>query len=234
VLRGHESLSAIHLDRTNLLSGAPVSADFAGFRRCIRYSSAVLSNKEITMKTAALLLILCLGAVAAHAELRDSAFYISPRIGKGSIDIRQRANVSEVDDDADTLYLGVAGGWISPIGLLVEVGYDSQSNFDLFTALDKYTLEHTYGMIGYEIPLGRAWRLTPKVGRSKWSLQKRDGAFLHPGPEETKTIRGYQDIWEVELCGKVSDTVSLGAAYRDSNYDFGHADAIMFVAKFEF
>jgi hypothetical protein len=201
------------------------------------YAFAILgrsSNKDKTMKTAGLLLILGLMSMGAHAALRDPAFYVSPRVGKGSIQIRQRANVSEVDDDVDALYLGVTGGWLSPIGVLLEVGYDTQSNFDLFTALDKYTLEHTYGMIGYEIPLGRTWRLTPKVGRSKWSLQKRDGAFLHHGPEGVKKIRGYEDIWELEMCGKVSDAVSLGAAYRNTEYDFGRANEIMFVAKFEF
>ena len=186
------------------------------------------------MKTAGLWWLLGLVSMTAHAELRDSAFYISPRVGKGEIQIHERANVSEVEDKVDALYLGVTGGWISPIGVLLEIGQDRQSNFDWFTAEDKFTLDHTYAALGYEVRLSNVWRLVPKVGRSKWSLKSREGAFLHPGPEKVKKIRGYEDIWEIELCGKVSDAASLGAAYRNKDYDFGRANDIMFVAKFEF
>jgi hypothetical protein len=186
------------------------------------------------MTKAALILMLGFICATAHAEPRDSAFYVSPRLGKGEIKIRQRANVSEVDDNVDSIYAGVAGGWISPIGVLLEVGHDTQSNFDWFTAVDEFTLEHNYALIGYEIRLGSVVRVTPKFGRSQWSLRSREGALLHPGPEEVKKVRGYQDVWEVEMTGRVSKVVSLGAAIRNNGYDFGRADNIMFVAKFEF
>jgi hypothetical protein len=190
------------------------------------------------MKTAGLGLtlglIVGLVAMTAHAEQRDAAFYIAPRIGRGDIHIRARANVNEVNDNVGAVYFGVTGGWISPIGLMAEIGRDTESNFDWFTAEDRFTLDHTYAMLGWEVPLGDVWRLVPKFGRSKWTLKSKEGAFLHPGPEDVKKIRGYENIWELELGGKVSESIVLGTAYRNHGYDFGSANAVMFVAKFEF
>jgi len=173
-------------------------------------------------------------ASALPALARESELQISPRAGHGELKIDAFRGVNEKLEDLDTLGLGVSFGFLTPVGVLVEVGEENYGNFDLFDADDEFRLVQRYIGIGYQFELGDGWRLVPKVGRSHWKLTSEEGQLFNPGPEETRVIRGDEYFWEIGFGRRVSKVMALGASVRSGDYDFGRASSLSFVMTFGF
>jgi hypothetical protein len=164
----------------------------------------------------------------------EGNFHISPRLGKGEMRVDEMFTVADRHEKADALSMGCVFGYSSPIGLLFEVGAESQRNFDWWDADDELTLSQQYVAIGYEIAFAEGWTFTPKAGRARWKLHSEEGRLFNPGPEEQTEIRGYEYFWEAQLSRQLTDKVSIGGAYQEGEFDFGRARSISFVATFRF
>jgi len=122
----------------------------------------------------------------------------------------------------------------SPFGLVLELGLQYQTNVSFGRTFDEISFEERYIAAGIQIDLGQGFRLTPKVGRTRWQLRNEEGRFLNPGPEAIERLDGYEDFWEVSLTKTIARTVSMGARYKSADYSFGEVDSVMFVTTFGF
>jgi hypothetical protein len=163
-----------------------------------------------------------------------SEFQLSPRAGRGVLELDQFRNVDEDLEELDTGGLGVSFAVLTPLGLLVEAGTESYGNFDFFNADDEFILRQHYAALGYQFELGDGWYLVPKAGRAKWKLTSEKGWLLHDDDVETDVQRGYEYFWELGFGRRVTESMSLGASVRSGSYEFGDSTSIAFVMTFGF
>jgi hypothetical protein len=171
---------------------------------------------------------------ALLAAERSSEFQISPRAGRGVLELDQFRGVDEDLEELDTGGLGVSFAVLTPVGVLVEGGTESFGNFDFFDADDEFVLRQDYIALGYQFDLGDGWHIVPKAGRAKWKLTSEKGWLLHDDDVETDLQRGYEYFWELGFGRRVSDVMSLGASVRSGSYDFGDSASASFVMTFSF
>jgi hypothetical protein len=178
---------------------------------------------------------------AGHCCLVNAAeqeFLITPRLGFGMIKLDPGTTSSNVANqrgsDRNTFDAGVALGYVTPIGAMLEVGVQGQSNFTFGGTFDRLTFSEQFVAAGFQLEFGNGFRLTPKIGRTRWSLNTKEGRFLNPGAEARDRIDGYENFWDVSLTKTVLDWMSLGARYRSTGYEFGRVDSTMFVVTFGF
>jgi hypothetical protein len=163
-----------------------------------------------------------------------TAFQISPRLGRGLLELDHFRNVDEELAELDTGGLGVSFAVVTPIGLLVEGGTESYGNFAFFNADDEFVLRQDYVALGYQFELGDGWHLVPKAGRARWKLTSEKGWLFHDDDVATDLQRGYEYFWELGFGRRVNDVMSLGASVRSGSYDFGDAGSVAFVMTFAF
>jgi hypothetical protein len=179
-------------------------------------------------------ILLILTSMASPTLAAEGHFQISPRLGRGEMRIDEGFTIADEREEVDALSVGVAAGYSTPFGLLLEVGAASQSNFDWWSTTDEFSLSQQYVAIGYEIDFAEGWTFTPKAGRARWKLHSEEGLLFNPGPEAEKDTRGYEYFWEAQLSRRLNDRVSLGGAYREGEFDFGRARSVSFVATLTF
>ena len=161
-------------------------------------------------------------------------FQLSPRAGRGVLELDAFRNVDEDLAELDTGGLGMSFGVLTPIGLLLEAGTETYGNFDFFNADDEFVLRQHYAALGYQFALGDGWYLVPKAGRAKWKLTSEKGWLLHDDDVETDVQRGYEYFWELGFGRRVTESMSLGASVRSGSYEFGDSTSIAFVMTFGF
>jgi hypothetical protein len=174
-------------------------------------------------------LALCAMARPALSAEHDSEFQITPRIGQGELRLDAFDGVEELHE-TDTYGLGIGFGVKTPIGLLFEIGGDSQGNIELFDDDEEFSLSQRYIAVGYQFELGDGWRLIPKVSRARWKLRSDEGLFDF-NDDDDKEMRGYEYVYEATVGKQVSRVLTLGLNYKQGNYDFGRARAVSFVVQ---
>jgi hypothetical protein len=182
----------------------------------------------------ALATVCALGTTAPLLAAERAEFQISPRAGRGVLELDQFRNVDDDLAELDTGGLGVSFGVLTPIGVLVEGGTESYGNFDFFNADDEFVLRQDYIALGYQFELGEGWHLVPKAGRSRWKLTSEKGWLLHDDDVESDERRGYEYFWELAFGKRVNDVMSLGGSVRSGSYEFGDAGSVSFVMTFSF
>jgi hypothetical protein len=182
----------------------------------------------------ALTTMCALATTAPLLAAERTEFQISPRAGRGVLELDQFRNVDDDLAELDTGGLGVAFAVLTPVGLLLEGGTESYGNFDFFNADDEFILRQHYAALGYQFELGDGWYIVPKAGRAKWKLTSEKGWLLHDDDVETDIERGYEYFWELGFGRRVSNVMSLGASVRSGSYGFGDATSVAFVMTFGF
>src|SRR5262245_36844021 len=160
-------------------------------------------------------------ALQAPAGAVQPEFQITPRVGLGDLRIDQFEGVDNNLAEIDTYGLGVGMGFLTPIGVVFEAGVDDFGDFDFFNTFDSFNLTQKFASVGYQFELGDGWRLVPRVGRLHWKLKSEEGRIFNPGPEEVRSISGYDYFWEASISRRVSRVVTLGMNYKQGNFDFG-------------
>jgi len=181
-----------------------------------------------TFSTIAAIALLSLARVGVAAE---SEFQITPRIGQGELTIDRFEGLNEDLRETETYGLGISFGVLTPIGVVFEVGGDSQGRFELVDEDNDFSLSQRYIAVGYQIPLGDGWQLTPKVGRARWKLRS-DNSLLDFNSSDNDEMRGYEYVYEATIARKISRVVTLGLNYRQGDFEFGRARAVAFVVQF--
>jgi hypothetical protein len=176
-------------------------------------------------------LALCAMARPAFSAEGGSEFQITPRIGQGELRLDAFEGVDDQLHETDTYGIGIGFGVKTPIGVLFEIGADSQGNVELFDDDDDaFSLSQRYIAVGYQFELGDGWRLIPKVSRVRWKLRSDEGLFdFHD--DDDKELRGYEYVYEATIGRKISNTITLGLNYKQGDYDFGRARALSFVVQ---
>jgi hypothetical protein len=177
---------------------------------------------------------LMLVAIVPTSHAAEGAFHISPRVGRGEMRIGEAFTIADEFEEVKAWSVGCVLGYSSPIGLLFEVGAESQRNFDWWSADDEFALSQQYVAVGYEIGFAEGWTFTPKAGRARWKLHSEEGRLFNSGPEAQEDIRGYEYFWEAQLSRRLTDKISIGGAYQEGEFEFGRARSLSFLATFKF
>jgi hypothetical protein len=181
---------------------------------------------------AAVIVLAAFGSDSARAV--ESEFQISPRAGRGDLQIDAFQGLNDQSADTNTFGLGCGFGVLTPIGVVVEAGGDSYGDLDIVGALDSFTLSQNFAAVGYQFELGSGWRIVPKVGRTRWKLRSEEGMLFNPGPEATREIRGYDYYWEASVSRRISSVVALGVAYKQGDFSFGRSRTTSFLVTLGF
>ena len=176
-------------------------------------------------------LVLC--AVAQSGFAAESEFLITPRIGQGELEIDAFEGVNDDLRETETYGLGVGFGVLTPIGVVIEIGADAQGRLEVIDEDDDFSLSQRYIAVGYQIPLGDGWQLTPQVGRSRWKLRS-DNSLLDFNSSDNDEMRGYEYIYEATIARRLSRVVTLGLNYKHGDFEFGRARAVSFLVQFGF
>jgi hypothetical protein len=174
---------------------------------------------------------LILGFAQCATSAEDSEFQITPHIGQGELKIDAFEGVDDELHETDTYGLGIGFGVLTPIGVVIEIGADSQGNIEIFDDDEEFSLTQRYIAVGYQLELGDGWRITPKVGRASWKLRSDEGLFDF-NDDDDRELRGYEYVYDVTVARKVSRVLTLGLNYKQGDFDFGKARALSFVVQF--
>lgn len=185
-----------------------------------------------TVLTATLAICGLVQAAMVHsAQAAESEFQITPRIGQGELQIDAFEGVNDELHESDTYGVGIGFGVLTPIGVVLEIGGESQGRMELFDEDDDFSLSTQYVALGYQIPLGDGWQLTPKVSRARWKLRS-DNSLLDFNSSDNDEMRGYEYMYEATIAKKVSRVLTLGLNYKQGDFEFGKARAVSFVVQF--
>ncbi len=182
----------------------------------------------------ALLIAPCALLVQPLAAAATPEFQITPHAGLGSLEVDALVGLNQERVDVDTYGSGASFGYLTPIGVVLEIGADRYRDFDLFRTFDNFRVTQTFASIGYQFELGHQWRLVPRVGRAHWKLRSREGRIFNPGPEEKRDVSGDNYFWEVGVARQISEVVTLGVRFKRGQYDFGSTQSAAFTATFAF
>ena len=183
------------------------------------------------MKLRYWLATLALTQVATTSTVLAAGFQVSPRVGNTTLRLDADATTRNTVIEKDAFLVGVTLGYVTPIGLMFEGGYGSQNNSDWFDDQDKYRLSEYTLAAGWQFATPHGFRITPKVGRTRWDLYS-DDAPLTYAQVDTNTRRGYDNFWELTLQKTITDSIALGVTFKDNPYDFGNVKSIAFTASF--
>lgn len=181
-----------------------------------------------------LLVVPCAVLLHTPATAATPEFQIAPRAGFGSLRVDQLVGVNESRLDTNTFGIGASFGYLTPVGIVAEIGADDFGDFDLFNTFDSFRLTQQFASIGYQFDLGNRWRLVPRVGRAHWKLRSQEGRLFNPGPEETRDVRGDSYFWEIGVARHIAGVVTLGMTYKHGQYDFGRTQSAAFTVTFGF
>lgn len=192
----------------------------------------------IRFYTAAALSLLCAGVCSAAETpsegLWTPGFRAGPRVGPGEVRIEDgQAIGDEIVSplvSEDTIGIGGTLEYTAPFGLVLEGGLFRSASTDWFDS-DEYQLSEYFGSIGFEIPLGHGFTITPRVGRTRWKLEA-DDVWFFDDDENAPTARGYQNYWEITALKRINDVVALGVSHRENDYEFGRVRSTVFTAMF--
>lgn len=183
------------------------------------------------MRNTVLAATLAVCGLVQTAYAAESEFQITPRIGQGELEIDAFEGVNDELHETDTYGFGIGFGVLTPVGVVLEVGGESQGRMELFDEDDDFSLSTQYVALGYQIPLGDGWQLTPKVSRVRWKLRS-DNSLLDFNSSDNDEMRGYEYMYEATIAKKVSRVLTLGLNYKQGNFEFGKARAVSFVVQF--
>jgi hypothetical protein len=173
-------------------------------------------------------------AISQNAFSAESEFQITPRVGMGELRVDQFVGVNDQEITVDTQGLGVSFGFLTPVGVVAEIGADTFGDYNFFESFDSYRLTQQFLSLGYQFELGDGWRLVPRAGRARWKLRSEEGWLFNPGPELTREARGYNYFWELSVARRISKTVTLGLNYKQGSYEFGRSHSAAFLVTLGF
>jgi hypothetical protein len=161
-------------------------------------------------------------------------FRLGPRGGPGEIRIQPGTLIGDQPTDElvseDSFGLGATLEYHAPFGLVIEAGLFGTGTTDWFDNKD-YKFSEYFGSVGYEIPLGHGFTVTPRVGRTRWKLEADNNWFFDRSDNENNpTTRGYENYWEVSAMKRINDRFSLGVSYKENDYEFGRIRSTVFAA----
>lgn len=168
--------------------------------------------------------------LASAEELGE--FRLGPRGGPGQIRIQPGTLIGQRTTDElvseRSFGLGATLEYHAPFGLVVEAGLFGTGTTDWFDDTD-YSFSEYFASVGYEIPLGHGFSVTPRVGRTRWKLEADDNWFFN-SDDNNPITRGYENYWEIAAMKRINERFSLGVSYKENDYDFGRVRSTVFTA----
>jgi len=175
--------------------------------------------------------LLSSAAAAAMASAADDRFEITPRLGVTTLSLDAPALKSNQPIEEDAGVAGVNLRYVNAFGPVVDVGYNGQRTRNWDDHDNSFRLTQYELAVGWQFNTAHGFRITPKVGRTRWDLYSSDG-LLTQTKAGTDTRRGYDTFWELGLEKTVTENIALGVAFRDNGYEFGNVRSVAFIASF--
>lgn len=195
---------------------------------CLFIKNTLKRNFQMRKTLLAVALLSTFGLHPARAA--EDEWQITPRGFSSDLDVkRQYTGVNDTRIDGNLVGLGCGIGYLTPVGVVVEIGADAAGELSLFGALDTYDFDQQFVAVGYQFELGSGWRLVPMFGRARWRLKSEEGAAFNPGPQRSDVIEGYDYYWEASVSRRISRVVALGIGYKQGDYRFGRASSTSFM-----
>jgi hypothetical protein len=166
-----------------------------------------------------------------QADAGQESFVITPRVGQSTLTINREMLTTNQTVEVDALAVGVGVGYVAPFGLFLEGSTISQGNWDLFGLLDKYDLTEYAAAVGWRFETPHGFVITPKFGRSRWTLHTKDPHWLNPDKDNERSISGQDNFWELNLQKKVGKRAAMGISYKDNKYQFGNVRSTAFIVS---
>ena len=188
----------------------------------------------MTVAVLALLAVQTTATAQPAPGLRESEFQITPRVGAGELRVDRFQGLTETLEEIDTHGVGVGFGFLTPIGVVIELGGEVFGEDNFFDTLDSFNLRQEFVSLGYQFELGSGWRFVPRAGVAHWKLRSEEGWLFNPGPEEVRELKGDDFFWEASVSRRISRVVSLGLDLKQGNYDFGRTRSAAFVVTLGF
>jgi hypothetical protein len=174
-----------------------------------------------------LLFALCAFVLHGADAAGTSEFQISPRAGFGSLKVDGLVGINRERINRDT---SVAG----PASAISRRSASSPRLARTASATSTSGTRSTASGSRNQFDLGNRWRLVPRVGHAWWKLRTEEGRIFNPGPEATRTVHGESFFWEIGVARQISRVVTLGAAFRQGQYDFGRTQSATFTVTLGF
>jgi hypothetical protein len=166
----------------------------------------------------------CLAAPSWADGGRRTAVTIAPYLGGAHMKIDAGYLEDGVRRGEDLALAGASIGIRTPIGFLVEAGRADAVHDNIFEWWSEgLSFTQKYAAVGWQIPLGDDWSLTPKYGRAKWRLDADDTNLLLPSGEIRDKMSGYDDFAEASLAKQLSEHFAIGLAVRGIETEFGES-----------
>ncbi len=186
------------------------------------------------MKRSVIFAAVALLASTGSAVAADQGeFRLGPRGGPGEIRIQPGTVLgNDVTDELvseKSFGLGATLEYHAPFGLVIEAGLFGTGTTDWFDDTD-YQFNEYFGSVGYEIPLGHGFTITPRVGRTRWTLEADNNWFFDDNEDNHPKTRGYENYWEVSAMKRISERFSLGISHKENDYEFGRIRSTVFTA----
>src|SRR4051812_45001598 len=75
---------------------------------------------------------LCAILLHTTASAATPEFQIAPRIGTGSLRVKQFVGINDRETNVDTFGIGATVGYLTSVGVVVEAGADTFADFDFY------------------------------------------------------------------------------------------------------
>jgi hypothetical protein len=168
---------------------------------------------------------LCLaGPVLADDGDGKTAITVTPYLGGAHMKIDAEFLEDGVRRGEDLGLAGVSIGVRLPVGLTFEIGRSDAVHDNLFEWWSEgLGFTQKYAAVGWRIPLGDDWHLTPKYGRAKWELDADDVNLVLPDGELSDKWNGYDNFAEATLSKAISAGFGVGLTVRGIETGFGES-----------
>lgn len=155
-------------------------------------------------------------------------------IGAESFDIDQQYTLKNSTlERRETLFThGINVGYQFDNGFAIEAGHRSSGSISLFGAFDHLSLSSTHGAVAYKFQSGKlSW--SPSIMLAQTELKLTEGAFLHPGKEETQKVSDVAKGVGLELAYRL-ERFALSTKYRFSDAKYGQLNTLLLGISYHF
>ena len=176
---------------------------------------------------------LSLAAGVANAAERGQ-FRVTPYIGHSQVGVDGRHREFGESERYDGLAVGIAVGYRTSFGLIMEIG-TSAAGDPVFGWARGGELRERYVAAGYDLEFAGHWHFIPRIGLTKWTLK--DGAFddlFDDAGEPRDSLDGENAFVEVALDRWFTEHVSAGLSFRAADVDFGSATSVALTFTWSF
>lgn len=172
--------------------------------------------------------------LSVSSAAQSAEYFAWGEVGRGDVEFDDEYFFEGFDGDDTFSSANILGGYKFDSKVVVAAHVGMSGSESLFGWGDNYQLYEVGALLGYSFDIAEHFRIVPMVGVSRWELDREEGEFNNPGPEESREISGTDFYWKLNVEAPINDFIQLNLSYTRGQFEFGSVEAIRFGAKFAF